>query len=102
MENRFRVNHPVFSFLVRYFSFERSILHSCGVTVKATISDANKETMYAIPSGFSIRPSIPERKNSGIKATIIIRVALKIEALISFDASKTTVNADCLSVFGFR
>jgi hypothetical protein len=70
------------------------------VSVSATISDAKRETMYAIPSGFNIRPSMPDKKNSGINATIIIRVAFRIEALISFDASKTTLKADCRCSFG--
>ncbi len=50
----------------------------------------------------SIRPSIPDRKNKGRNATIIIRVALNIEALISREASKTTVNDVCLSKTGLE
>ncbi len=44
-----------------------------------------------MPRGCNIFPSIPDKKNSGIKAAMIIKVAFKIEALISIDASKTTV-----------
>jgi hypothetical protein len=62
-------------------------LQSTGVSVTATIRDANRETIKEIPSGRSILPSIPLRKNKGINATMIIRVALKIEDRISFEAS---------------
>ncbi len=61
----------------------------------ATISETKSETINAMPSGCSIRPSIPDRKKSGRNATIIIKVALSIDALISFEASKTTVKVDC-------
>jgi hypothetical protein len=57
----------------------------------ATIKDMKRETMNEIPNGFNMRPSIPERKKSGKKATMIINVAFKMEARISFDASKTIV-----------
>ncbi len=67
----------------------------------ATTSDMKSETRNEIPRGLSIRPSIPDRKNSGKNATIIIRVAIKIDALISFEASKTIVNEDSLSSAGF-
>ncbi len=60
---------------------------SNGVTVIATIKDMNSATIYAIPSGLSILPSIPVRKNSGMKATMIINVAFNIDDRISFDAS---------------
>ncbi len=63
----------------------------------ATIRETNKETTNDIPRGCNILPSIPERKNNGMKATIIISVAFRIDVLISFDASNTTVKADCLS-----
>ncbi len=53
----------------------------------ATTIDANNETMNAIPNGRSIRPSIPLRKKSGAKVTIIISVAFQIEARISVEAS---------------
>jgi hypothetical protein len=43
---------------------------------------------------------MPDRKNSGTKATIMISVALRIEALISLDASKTTLNDDLRSLSG--
>ena len=48
-----------------------------------TISEANKETTNAIPNGANSLPSIPERKNKGKNATIIIKVALIMECLIS-------------------
>ena len=91
----------LFHFLHRYFSSESSIFDNNGVSVIATTSETNNETIKAIPSGFNIRPSIPERKNNGRNATIIINVALRMEALISFDASNTTVKDDCLSFSGF-
>jgi len=56
--------------------------------------------MYAIPNGLSILPSMPDRKNSGKKATMIIKVAFNMDDLISLDASRTTVKADCRSFFG--
>ena len=56
----------------------------------ATISEANNETMKAIPSGASNLPSMPERKNKGTKATMMINVALIMDVLISTDASKIT------------
>ena len=40
------------------------------------------------------------KKNKGKNATIIIRVALIIEALISIDASYTTLRGFCLSSAG--
>ena len=83
-DERFRVSHLSFSFFARYFSSESSILHNKGVSVIATTSDINNETINAIPSGISIRPSIPERKNRGRNATIIISVALRMDALHFF------------------
>ena len=41
--------------------------------------------MNDIPSGFSILPSIPERKNSGIKATMMIIVAFSNRSSQSID-----------------
>ena len=55
----------------------------------ATINEAKRATINEIPKGFNILPSIPERKNNGKNATIIITVAFKIDALISFDAVAT-------------
>ena len=46
--------------------------------MRATKVDVHREVMNAIPSGTSILPSIPERKKSGTKLTIIIRVELLI------------------------
>ena len=66
-----------------------------GVKVMATMRETNRETINDIPRGCNIRPSIPERKNRGRNATMIIKVALKMEALISLDASYTTVKEDC-------
>ena len=40
-----------------------------------------------MPSGLSSLPSMPERKNSGTKATMTIKVALSIDERISADAS---------------
>ena len=66
--------------------------------VIATMSDVKSATINAIPRGFNMRPSIPERKKRGINATIIISVALMIDVRISFDASKTILMVD-LPVF---
>ena len=57
--------------------------------------------MKEIPRGFNMRPSIPDKKNKGRKATMIINVAFRIDARISFDASKTTLKDDSLSALGF-
>ena len=43
-----------------------------------------------MPSGASIRPSIPERKNSGTKLATMISVEFKMGIRTSFEASKTT------------
>ena len=56
----------------------------------ATTSERNKETINAIPNGISIRPSMPDKKNKGINATIIISVAFIMDARTSFEASNTT------------
>ena len=60
-----------------------------GVRVIATTMDMNSETMNDTPSGVSMRPSMPLRKNSGTKATTVIIVALITEERISLDASYT-------------
>ena len=91
-----------FSFLDKYLLPESNILHNSGVIVIATTNDINNDTMYAIPSGLSIRPSIPVRKNKGIKVTMIINVALTMELRISDEASNTTLNADLRSPLGKR
>ena len=57
-----------------------------------TINEAKRETMNAIPNGANNLPSIPDRKNNGTNATIIMMVALMMLVLISTDASKTTIN----------
>ncbi len=95
-----RVTQLSFSFFARYFSPESIIFASKGVNVIATINETPSDTTNEIPSGFNISPSIPERKNNGKKATIIINVAFKIDALISFDASKTTVKEFCCCSIG--
>src|SRR5574344_1242814 len=65
--------------------------------VRATIVDAHKATIKAIPSGISILPSIPDKKNNGTKLTMIINVEFNIGIRTSFDASKTTLITDFLS-----
>ena len=49
-----------------------------------------KEMMKVRPRGFSMRPSMPDRKNSGRKLAMMIKVELSIGILTSFDASYTT------------
>lgn len=66
-----------------------------------TISEAKSETINAIPSGARSLPSIPDKKNKGTNATMIIRVALMIEVLISIDALKITFNLPSRSSGGF-
>ena len=58
-----------------------------GVTVKATSVDAINEMMNVIPSGLSILPSIPERKNRGRKLAMMISVEFSIGIRTSFEAS---------------
>jgi hypothetical protein len=64
----------------------RRKLAKTGVTVNATSSEAKSETINVMPSGRSILPSIPERKNKGAKAMMMIRVACMMEDLISREA----------------
>ncbi len=64
------------------------------MTVTATTSDVKTEVTNAIPNGCNKRPSIPLKKNRGIKETIIIKVAIMIELLISTEASRTTISVD--------
>ena len=56
--------------------------------------------MNDMPSGISILPSIPVRKNSGIKLAIIIREELNIGILTSFDALNTTFKTGRRSASG--
>ena len=47
-----------------------------------------------------MRPSIPDRKNKGMKLTIIIKVELRIGILTSREASYTTCSTGFLSEGG--
>ena len=58
--------------------------------------------MKAMPSGISMRPSMPERKNSGRKLATIIRVELRIGMRTSWEAWKTTVTTSRRSSLGSR
>ena len=60
---------------------------STGVTVSATSVDVHSEMMNEMPSGLSMRPSIPDRKKSGRKHAMMIRVELSIGMRTSFEAS---------------
>ena len=53
----------------------------------AIINEANSDTINAMPNGASNRPSIPDKKNKGTKATIMMNVAFITELLISMEAS---------------
>ena len=64
--------------------------------MRATSVEAQSDVMNAIPSGTSNRPSIPERKNSGRKLAMMMRVELRIGIRTSLDASKMTL------IFGLR
>ncbi len=55
--------------------------------MRATIVDAINDTIKAIPSEPSRRPSIPCRKKSGRKLAMMIREELNIGILTSRDAS---------------
>jgi hypothetical protein len=48
---------------------------STGVTVSDTPSEAASDTRYASPSGANIRPSSPDRANSGSTTRQTMRVA---------------------------
>ena len=61
------------------------------MSVSATTVEAQRAVINAIPRGASSLPSIPVKKKSGIKLTIIISVELRIGILTSRDASKITV-----------
>ena len=63
---------------------------STGVSVRATTVEANSATMNAMPSGTSMRPSIPLRKNKGMKLATMISVELRIGIRTSFEALNTT------------
>ena len=62
------------------------------------MSDINN----AMPSGFSIRPSIPERKKRGRNDTIMMNVAFRMEVRISEEAWKTTSKALFCSLAGSK
>ena len=53
----------------------RNSEHSTGVCVKATSSEAKMAMQYDSPSGVKILPSGPDRKNTGRKTTMVMRVA---------------------------
>ena len=55
----------------------------------ATTRDMNRLMIKLRPRGLSMRPSIPERKNNGTKATMMMKVALRMLERISQEASKT-------------
>ena len=65
-----------------------------------TINEANKATIKAMPSGANNFPSIPDKKNNGKNATMIMKVALITELLISKEPSKITVNLSFCSALG--
>jgi hypothetical protein len=75
-------------------SFFSKYEQSTGVRVIATINEVKTEVTNAMPSGCNKRPSIPLKKNKGIKETMIIKVAMMIELRISIEASLTTVSVD--------
>lgn len=58
-----------------------------GVRVTATTIEAKSETINEMPSGRSMRPSMPLRKKSGTNATMVMMVACTIEVRISREAS---------------
>ena len=57
------------------------------VSVRATTVEAKSDTMKAMPSGTSIRPSMPSRKKSGRKHTTTMSVELRMGIRTSREAS---------------
>ena len=70
----------------RLFAFGNRYAQSAGVNVTATASEAAIATMYERPSGASIRPSRPARKNNGRNTVMMIKVANTIDDRTSTDA----------------
>ena len=62
--------------------------------------EAKSAVIKAIPSGLSIRPSIPVRKKSGMKLTTMMKVELRIGRRTSREALKTTWKMDWRSDSG--
>ena len=62
--------------------------------------EANNATIKAMPSGTSIRPSIPVRKKSGTKLTTMISVELRMGMRTSREALKTTSKVGLCSPMG--
>ena len=60
------------------------------MTVNATTVDAIRAVINDMPSGMSIRPSMPSRKKRGRKLATIIKVELRIGKRTSREASNTT------------
>jgi len=52
--------------------------------------EANSDTMKATPNGTSMRPSMPLRKNSGTKLTIMMSVEFRMGMRTSREALNTT------------
>ena len=55
--------------------------------MSATSVDAMSAVTKAMPSGMSMRPSMPLRKNSGAKLTMMMRVELRMGIRTSREAS---------------
>ena len=72
---------------VSFVSPPRRVEPRTGVTVKATRVEVSSEMMKEMPSGFSIRPSMPDRKNSGRKQAMMIRVEFSMGIRTSREAS---------------
>ena len=89
------------SFLSRYFSLASRSLQSSGVRVIATSRDMKSAMMKEIPRGLSSLPSIPSRKKRGVKATMMMRVALITEERISREPSNTTLKTESRSEGAF-
>ena len=64
--------------------------------------EANRATTKAIPSGISILPSMPERKNKGRKQATMINVEFRIGIRTSFEPSKTISMVGRRSVAGLN
>ena len=99
------LNHLTISGSLPFLSpapLPRSRLQRTGVNVRATNVEANRAVMNAIPRGLSILPSIPERKNSGMKLTTIMNVEFNIGRRTSREASNTTSSTPFLRSAGRR
>ena len=68
--------------------------------MRATRVDATSATIKATPSGMSRRPSMPDRKNSGMKLAMMMSDELRMGRRTSAEARYTTLTAGSRSPSG--